>query len=97
MIFSFSTFRKKNNKKLIREQKERERWEGVLQGIEEKVNHEYGYHQYIPAHEPIQKWVPMDEDRKTDEVNEVTSIIEKRARTAASSMKNIFLFLIFYY
>lgn len=91
MIFT-CYFRKKVDKKLKREEKERERWEGVLKGIEAKVNHEYGFHQYMPSNEPVQKWVPMDDDRKMDDINEASSIIEKRARTAASSKINYYLY-----
>jgi hypothetical protein len=47
----------------MREARERERWDGVLKGIEAKVNQEYGFQSY-PQHEPTQTWKPMSEDTK---------------------------------
>ena len=57
--------RRKSSRRKMREARERERWEGVLKGIEEKVNQEYGF-QKNPKHEPTQTWKPMDEDSKED-------------------------------
>jgi hypothetical protein len=57
--------RRKTSRRKLREARERERWEGVLKGIEEKVNQEYGF-QNCPQHEPTQTWKPMGEDEKVD-------------------------------
>lgn len=50
----------------MRETRERERWEGVLRGIEEKVNQEYGFRNYFIKNEPKQTWMPMRQEVKSN-------------------------------
>jgi hypothetical protein len=57
--------RKKVTRRELREMREKEAWAGVLKGIEEKVNQEYGFQNSFP-NGPTLAWVPMDERSRSE-------------------------------
>ncbi len=61
-------------KKQLREARDLERWLGVVKVIEDKVNRDYGYHNFLSTHQPTQTWMPEkgEESRSESQTDELS-------------------------